>query len=88
VLTDVLGSVLLELHLPRPGVLPADADRATFPVTITVPRCDTHALVDSSQTFHFMVWIKFEGQQALGVIRQPDARTRARGQALLDTSCR
>lgn len=87
VLTDVLGSVLLELHLQRPGVLPGDADRASFPVTITVPRCDTHALVDSSQTFHFMVWIQVDDQEPLGVIRSPDARTRARGQALLDAAC-
>jgi hypothetical protein len=87
VLTDVLGSVLLELHLPRPGVLPADADRATFPVTITVPRCDTHALVDSSQTFHFMVWIKFDGQPALGVIRPAGTELRTRSEALLNAAC-
>jgi hypothetical protein len=86
-ITRVLGSVLLELHLRTPAVLPAGSDRASFPLRIRVPRCDSHALSESSQTFHFQIWVRFGDGAALGVIRMADARTRAGGQALLVAAC-
>jgi hypothetical protein len=85
-LTDLRGSVLLELHLPERAVLEADADRITVPLEIVVPRCDEHALTESSQTFHFQAELRL-GEDTVSALRPPPAPTRAAGQRLLDEAC-
>ena len=85
-LTQLRGSVLLELHLPRVAVLPPGTDRVSAPLVIVVPRCDEHALTESSQTFHFQA--EFElGDDVVSVLRIPTGATRAAGQRLLEEAC-
>ncbi|KQY55426.1 hypothetical protein [Nocardioides sp. Root140] len=88
VVPEIVGSVLLELHLDQPAVLPPGVDRRTFPMTMVVPRCDVHALIESSQTFHFLMAARLGDDPLVRVLRLPDVRTRARAQALLDQACR
>lgn len=85
-LRHLRGSVLLELHLPRVPVLPPGTDRVTAPLVIGVPRCDEHALTESSQTFHFLAELRL-GDDVVSTLRIPTGATRAAGQRLLDEAC-
>lgn len=85
-LTHLRGSVLLELHLPERAQLPPGTDRTTVPLVMVVPRCDEHALTESSQTFLFLAQLRF-GDDAVAAIRQPGPATRAAAQDLLDEAC-
>jgi hypothetical protein len=85
-LTALRGSVLLELHLPHRPVLPPGTDTVTAPLVIVVPRCDEHALTESSQTFLFLAQFRL-GDDQVSAIRQPKGPTRAAAQRLLDEAC-
>lgn len=85
-LNQLRGSVLLELHLPRRLVIEPGEDRATAPLVMVVPRCDEHALTESSQTFHFQAQFQF-GDDAVSALRIPPGPTRQAGQRLLDVAC-
>ena len=85
-LTHLRGSVLLELHLPRRPVLPPGTDRVSVPLVIVVPRCDEHALTESSQTFHFQAELRL-GDEQVSTLRIPNDAARAAGQRLLDEAC-
>ncbi|ABL83862.1 MULTISPECIES: hypothetical protein [unclassified Nocardioides] len=86
-LRGFLGSVLLEPHLPRPVVLTPGADEVTAPLEIVVPRCDEHALTESSQTFHLQASFRFGADEPVQVLRLPGARTREAAQRLIDEAC-
>ncbi len=86
-LRDIRGSVLLELHLPKPLVLDVGDRTATSTLEMQVPRCDQHALVDSSQTFHFEPVFRFGDAETVQVFRIPPPPTREAGQQLLDEAC-
>ena len=53
---------------------------------MVVPRCDEHALTESSQTFLFLAQLRL-GDDRAAAIRQPPAPTRAAAQRLLDEAC-
>ena len=88
VVSEILGSVLLDLHLPRPGVLPSGVRRRDFPLVMMPARCDPHALIESSRTFDFTVSVTIGRADPVSVLRTPDTATRQRAQALLDAACR
>jgi hypothetical protein len=85
-LTNLRGSVLLELHLPRTPVMAPGTDKITFPLVIVVPRCDEHALTESSQTFLFLAQFTM-GDDDVAAIREPTGPTRAAAQHLLKEAC-
>lgn len=85
-LTGLRGSVLLELHLPEDPVLPPGTDELTVPLVMVVPRCDEHALTESSQTFLFLAQLAL-GDDRVSAIRAPGGPTRAAAQELLDEAC-
>lgn len=89
-LVDVLGTVLLRPLLTSPLVLPAGQEQVSREVRIVIPRCDEHALTESSQTFHFHATFRFgEGSDAetISVLRLPDAATQEAGQQFLQQAC-
>lgn len=85
-LTALRGSVLLELHLPRRPVMAPGTDEISFPLVMQVPRCDEHALTESSQTFLFLAQFRL-GADQVSAIRAPTGPTRAAAQRLLDEAC-
>lgn len=85
-LTHLRGSVLLELHLPERARLEPGTDEVTVPLEMVVPRCDEHALTESSQTFLFLARFRF-GDDVASAIREPDTAPRAAAQELLDEAC-
>lgn len=89
-LVDLLGTVLLRPLLTSPLVLPAGQEQVSRQVRIVIPRCDEHALTESSQTFHFHATFRFgEGSDAetISVLRLPDAATQEAGQQFLQQAC-
>lgn len=85
-LRHLRGSVLMELRLARRPVLEPGVERVTVPLAMVVPRCDEHALTESSQTFHFQAELRF-GDDVVSALRIPPAATRQAGQRLLDEAC-
>lgn len=86
-LASLRGSVLLETGLPRPLRLREGQDVATSRLTLTVPRCDEHAFIDSSQTFHFLAGVRLGARPVASVYRLPGAATRRAAERLLDEAC-
>lgn len=86
-LRSIAGTVLLRLTLQRPLRVSARVPGDATPVTVDVPRCDEHALTESSQTFHFKPTFEFGGPDRVTVLRIPDAATRQAGQRLLREAC-
>lgn len=86
-LGSIGGTVLLRLTLRRPLRVSGAAASDAAPVTVDVPRCDEHALTESSQTFHFKPTFRFGDEGEVTVLRIPDATTRQAGQRLLREAC-
>jgi hypothetical protein len=77
--TNVLGSVLFEFHLPdrKPLATLAPGQAATsFPLEITTPRCTGHAFGESKQTYYFRVWVSIDNGEEMGVPFVPDTRAK------------
>jgi len=77
--TDVLGSVLFEIHKPGQtplATLPKEATEASFPIWVTTPRCTGHAFGESKQTYYFRLWVSIDGAAPIGVTFVPDARSK------------
>jgi hypothetical protein len=77
--TDLLGSVLFEIHKPRQAplaTLPKGATQASFPIAVTTPRCTGHAFGESKQTYYFRVWVSIDGAEPVGVTFVPDAHAK------------
>lgn len=86
-LVELRGSVLLELSLPQPAVLVAGEETITVPLVMVVPRCDEHALAESSHTFNFLAEISFGDEDPIPALRIPPEPTKAAGQRLLQVAC-
>jgi hypothetical protein len=77
--TDILGSVLFEFHKPGRAplaTLPKGATQASFPISVTTPRCTGHAFGESKQTYYFRVWVSIDGAEPVGVTFVPDAHAK------------
>ncbi len=77
--TDILGSVLFEFHKPGQAplvTLPKGATQASFPISVTTPRCTGHAFGESKQTYYFRIWVSIDGADPIGVTFVPDAHAK------------
>jgi hypothetical protein len=83
---SVKGSVLFAVELDRPVVLDADAERASYPVSLVPLRCDEHARTESTQSFLFRVRVEI-GAEQLVVPLVPDPAIQAAALRALDEAC-
>jgi hypothetical protein len=77
-LVAVQGSVLYDLALPGPSVLPSGVGSAEVPLRVTPGnRCDEHALSQASAPFAFRLTVSVGGRRAgIGLVPPPDVQTR------------
>jgi hypothetical protein len=77
--TNVLGSVLFKFELSgrRPlATLPPGETAASFPLTVTTPRCTGHSFGESKQTYYFRLWVRIDNGEEIGITFVPDDRAK------------
>jgi hypothetical protein len=86
-LTELTGSVLFELHLAHPLVLPPGQRATSAPVVFVPGRCDSHGLSQSQQTFVFRATVHLDNGRRMRVYVEPGRRARAEANAMLRRAC-
>jgi len=85
--TDVQGTVIFDLALLEPAVLPPGRRASTVPLAVSSFRCDDHAVGESSQTFHFRTVVRLGDDEPVSVLRLPGPRLRELAQRLVTRAC-